>query len=166
MTHERFLLFTHTIESFHKTIQRIKNGYASFFSVKSIHLFWLCELLKSPEGLTPSMLAKEVSIDRSLVSREISYLKKCGYVEFEPTLKRNYNTPIKLTEKGRLAAQQINEEALGIQDRADSGISDDELKTFYTVSQKILKNLSNINPSKEKSKGISTFFKRSKEQSK
>lgn len=166
MTHERFLLFTHTIESFHKTIQRIKNCYASFFSVKSIHLFWLCELLKRPEGLTPSMLAKEVSIDRSLVSREISYLKKCGYVEFEPSLKRNYNTPIKLTEKGKLAARQINEEALGIQDRADNGISDEELKTFYTVSQKIMKNLSDIPPLTEKPSGFSSFFKRSKEQSK
>ena len=79
MTHERFLLFTHTIESFHKTIQRIKNGYASFFSVKSIHLFWLCELLKSPEGLTPSMLAKEVSIDRSLVSREMRLCRIRAY---------------------------------------------------------------------------------------
>lgn len=147
MTSERFLKFTQIIDALQKTVQRIKIDYAPKFGVKSIHLFWMCELLNHPDGLTPSMLAKNVSIDRSLISREIRYLEKRGYIERTITLgKRSYNSPLRLTESGAEIARSINREATEIQNFVDLGLKESELESFYEIANKLLENLTAVKP--------------------
>lgn len=142
MDTDRFLQFTQRIDAIQKAVQQIKLKYASIFGVKSIYLFWLCELLRHPAGLTPITLAKRLNIDRSLVSREIGELKKHGYISCVTDAgKRNYNTPIILTERGRALAERISEAGLTVQRRADFGLDEAELSAFYQISQKLLNNL-------------------------
>lgn len=142
MEQERVIHFSHLIDGIHKRIQKIRTDYAATFGVKGVHVFWVYELLSHPEGLSAASLAASSKIDRSLISREISALEAIGYVSAEKQgAKRNYNSKIVLTDSGIAAAKKMRGIMLDFQDLADSGVTHDELETFYSVLEKINNNL-------------------------
>lgn len=150
MDTDRFLQFAQRIDAIQKVIQQLKLQYASACGVKSIHLFWLCELLRHPSGLTPATLAKRLHVDRSLISREIGELGRENYIVYvSQDGKRKYNTPIVLTERGKALAERIFEAALTVQRLTDLGLTESDLATFYRVSQKLLNNLTALAPVEE-----------------
>ena len=117
----------------------------SSFGVKSVCMLWLYELSLHPKGLTASELADSRSIDRSLVSREITALKNDGYVTvLNRSGKRGYNAPIVLTEKGKEVARLIEEHGMILQNEINAGINEEELATFYSVLEKIDGNFKEI----------------------
>lgn len=137
----RFEKFTLLIYGIHKCINKIKFELAPDLGVKSVHVFWVYELLLHPEGLTAAEIAAVSMVDKSLVSREIETLKKNGYVEIADNgKKRNYNVRIMLTEKGKELAQKIKTEAIGVQNAADQGITEEELVSFYSTLEKLYSN--------------------------
>ena len=145
MQASRFDEFTLLIEGIYKSIQKIKNDYAAELGIKSVHVFWLCQLLNHPEGMTAAELASERMIDRSLVSREIDFLREKGFItiaEKDSGKRRNYNAPITLTEKGVETAEKIVDTAMRFQDTADRGIREKELMPMYSTLFKIYNNLS------------------------
>ena len=145
MQASRFDEFTLLIEGIYKAIQKIKNDYAAELGIKSVHVFWLCQLLNHPEGLTSAELASQRMIDRSLVSREIDFLKEKGYIKIaqkEEGKKRNYNALITLTPEGIVVAEKIVSAALKFQDAADVGIREKDLMPMYATLFKIYNNLS------------------------
>ena len=145
MESERFRRFVLLVEGIHKSVQKIKYNNAPDFGVKGVHTLWVYELLRHPEGMTASELANESMIDRSLISREIERLKELGYIETEENKgKRNYNTKIKLTEKGREVAASIGDIAMDVQARANAGITERDLEGFYGTLEKLHKNLTEI----------------------
>ena len=139
---ERFESFVLSIDAIHKSISKIKNDIVSDDCIKSVHTLWLYELLVNKDGLTPSELASKSKIDRSLVSREIRSLAKGGYINFEmPVGRRNYNSRITLTEKGKILAEEIADSAIRVQQSVSNDITDEELAVFYSVLDRILENL-------------------------
>ena len=140
----RFEKFILSVEGIHKAVQKIKLSEAPKFGLKSVHLFWLCELLKNSDGMTARELSEKSRINRSLVSREIEFLGENGYVTIAPSGKNGYNAKIILTDKGRETAVDIERAALDFQDRAGLGISEEELSSFYSTLDKILLNLSQL----------------------
>lgn len=155
MIAERFYIFTLLVDGIHKCIHRIKFDFAPHFGVKSVHMFWIYELRDHPDGLTSAELAERSHISRSLVSREIERLRENGYVEIQETARgkrKNYNSPIKLTEKGRELADCISAEAMKIQERAGEGISEEELVVFYATLSKFYHNLRGVIKESEGSK--------------
>ena len=82
-------------------MNKIKFDTAPELGVKSVHGFWVYELLLHPEGLSAAEIAAVSMVDRSLVSREIETLKAGGYVRTEDNgKKRSYNSRITLTDSG------------------------------------------------------------------
>ena len=145
MESERFRRFVLLVDGIHKSVQKIKYNNAPGFGVKGVHTLWVYELLCHPDGMTASELANESMIDRSLISREIEKLKELGYIETDENKgKRNYNTKIRLTEKGREVAAVIGDIALSVQTRANAGITEQDLEGFYTTLEKLHKNLAEI----------------------
>ena len=141
----RFEKFTLLIHGIHKCINKIKFDMAPDLGVKSVHVFWVYELLLHPEGLSATEIAAASMVDRSLVSREIETLKKSGYVTSEDTgKKRGYNARITLTEKGKELAEKIKLEALRVQGLADAGITEDELVSFYSTLEKLYSNFAGL----------------------
>jgi len=141
----RFEKFTLLIDGIHKCISKIKFDLAPNLGVKSVHVFWVYELLLHPEGLTAAEIAAVSMVDRSLVSREIETLKNNGYVKTEGNgNKRNYNVRITLTEKGRDLAERIKSEAIKVQEAADADITEEELVTFYATLEKLYTNFATI----------------------
>lgn len=141
----RFEKFTLLIYGIHKCINKIKFEMAPGLGVKSVHVFWVYELLLHPEGLSAAEIAAVSMVDRSLVSREIETLKNNGYVVTEDSgKKRGYNARITLTEKGRELAEKIKDEALRVQKSADAGISEEELMSFYSTLEKLYANFASL----------------------
>ena len=141
----RFEKFTLLIDGIHKCIGKIKFDIAPHLGVKSVHVFWIYELSLHPEGLTAAEIASVSMVDRSLVSREIAALLKGGYVMSEDNgKKRNYNSRITLTDKGRELAERITDEATRVQSMVDDGISKEELENFYRTLGKLYGNFASI----------------------
>jgi DNA-binding MarR family transcriptional regulator len=106
---------------------------------------WLYELLRNPDGLTAAEIAGKTMIDRSLVSREIRVLMKDGFVKSDYSEgKKNYNSVITLTEKGKKLAEDISVAALGVQNAVSHDVEADELSVFYSVLERLYKNILEI----------------------
>jgi DNA-binding MarR family transcriptional regulator len=147
MEAERFNQFVQLIESIHKSVNKIKLSVAPTLGVKSVHIFWLYELMAHPAGLTATTLAAKSRIDRSLISREVEELCERGYVEVTGgggQKRKNYNSRIRLTEQGRALAATITTYALAAQSAADIGIGEEELTSFYATLEKLSANLARV----------------------
>lgn len=147
MESERFNQFVQLIESIHKSVNKIKLSIAPTLGVKSVHVFWLYELMAHPTGLTAATLAVKSKIDRSLISREVEELRARGYVEVAGgggEKRKNYNSRIRLTEQGMNLAKTITAYAMAAQSAADAGIGEEELARFYETLEKLSVNLSQV----------------------
>ena len=141
----RFEKFMILVEGIRKSIGRLKDDAVPSFGIKSVHVMWMYRLLDHEEGLTAAELAAAATVDRSLVSREISALQKNGYIESRGAgNKRGYKARWYLTERGREAAYGIRELALRIQDRVSEGIDPAELAAFYATFEKLHANLQRL----------------------
>ena len=150
MEQERFFRFTRLIDGIHKSVLRLRLDNAPTFGVKGVHVFWVYELSRHPEGLSAAELAQSSHIDRSLISRELAALKRQGYIQAAETGgRRNYNAKLTLTELGKQAAEQIKGMALGFQDRASAGIDANDLAIFYATLEKLYLNLEKLSEEKE-----------------
>ena len=154
MEQVRFEKFTLLIDGIHKSIHNLKITIAPHLGVKGVHVLWVWELLKNPDGLTAAELAMRSMVNRSLVSREIEALREGGYVVLSLDGKNRYNGKLRLTDKGRELAQTIGGEVMRIQDAVDEGISEAELDAFYKTLEKLNNNFKNYNAkNKEKKHG-------------
>ena len=146
---DRFESFILLIDAIHKCINKIKMDIAPERAIKSVHTMWLYELLRNPDGLTATEIANKTMIDRSLVSREINTLMREGYVKGASSEgKRNYNSVITLTEKGKELAEEIAESALKIQNEVSRDVAGDELSVFYSVLERLYNNIESISNKK------------------
>lgn len=141
----RFEKFALLIDGVQKCIQKFKMTIAPSLGVKGVHVLWIYELFIHPNGLTSAELAVKSNIDPSLISRELASLKRQGYITREATSgKRNYNSRITLTDEGKALASSIQDMALEVQGKVNDGVSVDELAVFYSVLEKLYKNLENF----------------------
>lgn len=148
---KRFEKFTLLIDGVHKSIHKIKLDMAPKVGVKGVHVLWVYELYEHKEGLTSTELASVSRIDRSLVSREIDDLMKEGCIEcIDKSSGKRYNGRFVLTERGRELAEWIIERVLDVQNSVSSGISKEELETFYSVLERLDKNLEELTEVKAK----------------
>lgn len=140
MEQVRFKKFTLLIDGIHKSIHNLKITIAPHLGVKGVHVLWVWELLKNPDGLTAAELAMRSMVNRSLVSREIEELREGGYVVLELDGGNKYNGKLRLTDKGRELAESIGGEVVRIQDAVDEGVSEEELDAFYLTLEKLNNN--------------------------
>ena len=145
MENKRFEKFTLLIDGIHKSIHKLKLDFAPTLGVKGVHVFWVYELFKNPEGLTAAEIAAAGRIDRSLVSREIEALKKGGYIASRGgSGSRKYNERLYLTETGTELAERINSEIARIQTAVNRDVDDGELSVFYSVLERLYDNFEEV----------------------
>ena len=144
MENIRFEKFALLIDGVQKCIQKFKMAIAPTHGVKGVHVLWIYELFIHPDGLTSAELAVKSNIDPSLISRELTALKRKGYITREASSsKRSYNSRITLTEEGRLLGRKIQDMALDVQERVGYGVSIEELSIFYSFLERLHDNLEN-----------------------
>ncbi len=145
MQTERFVMFINRIDAMQKYLRRIRAALGADMDMKGVHTLWVYLLSSYPEGLTSAEIAEVCSVDRSLVSREIEMLKENGIVELQDANgRRVYNSTVRLTEKGKNIASEIEAGALRVQNAVDVGITEEELSIFYGITEKMCANFKAI----------------------
>ena len=104
------------------------------------------------DGCTRRDIGLAWNVDKSTMSGIIARMERDGliYISENPSDRRR--KLLFLTEKGRAARQQLYAETEEIDRNAREGISDEELKTFFAVMDRIRSNLTSENNKKERDK--------------
>ncbi len=143
----RFLRFVLLVGEIQKNLQKVKWTNAVEFGLKGVHMVWMLELSLYPDGLSMSELAKLCMNDRALVSREISAMEQNGYITFEDSAtggRHRYSAKLKLTERGRALAKEIEAAGRQIQESVNYNVSEEDLKIFYSTLEKLQVNFQQI----------------------
>lgn len=134
MREERFEDFSTLISSIHENICKLKASYTIRLGLKEVHIFWIYLLKQHEDGLYASELASASKVNRSLVSREIGSLIEDNVLHIdETTTHAKYSRKFKLTDKGKLLAEEISRVAKDIQDKVNRDIKQEHLEVFYNT---------------------------------
>lgn len=107
----RFEDFVGIVNALHKEIERIKTAEAARLGLKGADVMCLYYLVKGPDGMTGSELARACDVSRAAVSRTLSHLASEGIVEVDAGSEGSrYRALVRLTEHGR----QVTVPLLGI----------------------------------------------------
>ena len=137
---ERFETFTVLISKISRNIRKLKNQEMAEYELRSTHVSCLYYLYGA-ESLTATELCERCKEDKATISRAIDYLETKGYVTCECKSSKRYNSPIRLTEKGKLIGKEICDKVDLILDDVGVGLSDEERIEFYRCLTIISDNL-------------------------
>lgn len=130
--------FLTDIRALNRLLFIIKTRGIAESGLKQIHvmcLFYLIE--KGP--LSSSELVKYTLEDKAAISKAVKLLKEKAMIEYES----GYCQKIHLTEKGKIASEEIIKEAMNVFKIATKDFDEEDSKIFATVLSKIHTNLLN-----------------------
>ena len=140
---ERYRDFTVLITKINRNIKRIKTEEMSEFNLRSPHVTCLYYLYKTG-GTTAKELCEIGQEDKATISRSIEHLEKEGYITYESSQKKKYNTMLTLTTMGNNIAQKISEKIDKIIAIAGGDISNEKRQIMYECLAIIDDNLEKI----------------------
>ena len=144
MTEKRFEDFVGIISALNKEIQRIKTAEAKRLGFRGSDVMCLYYLVKNPEGLTASELARMVDVSRAAMSRTIAHLAEDGFVEVGDTEEGDvsrYRAPVRLTDKGIVAARPLDDIIHRVLDEAGGELAMRQRLQMYDSLNHILEKL-------------------------
>ncbi len=142
MQDNSFEIFSTRVARVVKAVQLIKSKKMAQYGLKGTTCLCLCQILDSDGGLTATELAARGEIDKAQVSRCVNELCEQGLIFRDDREGRTYKQKYRLTEKGAVVARDISAETLRAQQKAESGISAQELELFYRVLDRLCNNFS------------------------
>ncbi len=111
------------------------------FDLKGTYALYLSAMYRNPEGITAAKLAEICCRDKADVSRAVSAMENRGMITKLSPNNNSYRAAIKLTEKGKKAAEYVLERGnLGVE-MAGIGVTPAERKVFYSALETIAANL-------------------------
>lgn len=141
---ERFVAFSMLCEESCKSLQRIKAAYMNKLGLQSGAALLLAVLCRHKDGLSAAALARACKLDRAAVSRAIPPLLEKGVIAYreEHPEKRNYRSPLVITEVGARTVEQIHRYTVDAVRRISGDIEGEELAAFYRVFRTLERRLS------------------------
>lgn len=146
MGESRFEDFVGIISALNKEIQRIKTAEAHRLGFRGSDVMCLYYLVKHPEGLTASELARMIDVSRAAMSRTIAHLAEDGFVEVgnEVGEGAKYRVPVRLTERGLEAARPLDDIIRRVLDEAGGELALRQRLQMYDSLNHILEKLKAI----------------------
>ncbi len=144
MGETRFEDFVGIISALNKEIQRIKTAEAKRLGFRGSDVMCLYYLVKHPDGLTASELARVVDVSRAAMSRTIAHLAEDGFVEVgdaDDEDASRYRAPVRLTEKGHEAARPLDDIIHRVLDEAGGELAMRQRLQMYDSLNHILERL-------------------------
>ena len=138
---DRFERFTYAIIEINRYWHKIAADEMSKYGLKGPFAHYLITLYRYPDGVTSVQLGELCDKNKADVSRALAILEEKGLAVRETQNNSYYRAKIKLTAKGRAAAeqvQQIAERAVGI---GGKGLTDEHRQIFYEALERITANL-------------------------
>lgn len=137
---ERFGDFVGLINALHKEIVRIKSNEAKRLGFTGADVMCLYYLVKNPEGLTASELARKADVSRAAMSRTVARLEEGQLIEVAGSSAESgrYRARITLTQKGLAAAQPINNIVADVLGSTGAALSDARRTEMYDSLNQVL----------------------------
>ena len=128
---ERFEQFVSYISMIHRDIQRIEREEMEKLGLKGAYAQYLVAMHRYPEGITAADLCEVCDKDKAAVSRALAEMELHGLLQKMGERENRYRAMLKLTEKGREAAEFVCRKAVSAVQIAASEIDDETRKIMY-----------------------------------
>ena len=138
---DRFQQFSTAVSGIYRYIQKIERMEMEKYGLKGPHAQCLIALGSYPQGITAVQLTEICDRDKAAISRIVSELEQEGMVVRECRSGTVYRARLKLTEKGKEAAQRVSELASLAVQQAGKGLDDEQRQIFYYALNLIAANL-------------------------
>ncbi len=139
---ERFEKFSFVISEISRYWHKIANDEMAKYGLKGTHAVYLTALYQYKDGIPAAQLCEVCGKDKSDASRMLSIMEKKGLVE--RSAGATYRAPLKLTENGRRAAEQVRERVSVAVEIAGGDIPDEDRRIFYKTLGHIAEKLHSI----------------------
>jgi len=136
--------FSLSISSMYHDVQKIERMEMAKFGLKGPHAQCLLVMNRYPEGITAAQLCEACEKDKAAISRVISELEHKGLVTRVSAKDTFYRAKLKLTNSGRVIAEQVDHAASVAVNMATQGMSEEDRKTMYECLGLIATNLRSI----------------------
>lgn len=144
MRSNRFELFSTSVAQLVKAVTALKSRKMAKYGLKGTGALCLCQILESDGGLTATELGKRGEIDKAQVSRCMAELTDKGLVYLDEQNGRKYKQKYRLTEYGLVVAKDVQKTSELLQEAVSSGITQEELESFYRTLYKLCDNFDKI----------------------
>ena len=140
---ERFKNFTILVSNINRCIHKIKTEEMADFNLKSSHVSCLYYIYKE-NSLTAKELCSLCGEDKANISRAIKFLESNRYLVCNSNLKKRYQTPFKLTDKGNQVGKYIADKIDSLLNRASEGLTDECREIMYYGLNLVNENLNKL----------------------
>ena len=140
----RFARFSLAISEIDRCWHKLAAEEMAKYELNSPHAVYLTTLYNYEEGITAAALGKLCCKNKADVSRMVSILEKKGLVRKESCGGNLYRAKLLLTDKGKQAAEHVQQRAAIAVELAGSGMTDDEREVFYRCLELIASNLQTL----------------------
>ncbi|MGI6117422.1 MAG: MarR family winged helix-turn-helix transcriptional regulator [Bilifractor sp.] len=123
--------FTVSVSGISHSIQRIKDFALTPYGLKGRNVNCLFHLYRNRDGITLVNLAKACEEDKAAISRNVSDLRKMGYVTATSESGKNYRAKIRLTEAGLKAAEHLDRQITSAVENGGKSMTEEEREVFY-----------------------------------
>lgn len=134
----RFERFSLAIFEISRCWHKLAADEMAKYGLKGPHAMYLVTIRRFPEGVTSAQLSELCGRDKADVSRAVSLLEEKEMIYREGNL---YRALLKLTDKGREAAEHVAQRAGIVVECAGKGFSEENREIFYQVLETITANL-------------------------
>ena len=138
---DRFERFSLAISEISRYWHKLAAEELTKYGLKGPHATYLTTMYQYPEGITVPQLCEVCGKDKSDASRMISILEQKGLVTKQVVDGSLYRGKLRLTEKGKLAAEQVSRRASRAVEMAGKDLTDAERESFYKSLDSITANL-------------------------
>ena len=138
---DRFQQFSAAMSAINQSILKLQREEMEKYGLKGVYAQYLSILQNYPEGLTSSQLCEAWDKDKAAISRTVTELERRGLVDRQGNMGSVYRAPVKLTEKGKKAAEFVQRRAEVAVKAADQGLSEENRAIMYQSLEIIANNL-------------------------
>ena len=128
---ERFEQFVSYISMIHRDIQRIEREEMEKLGLKGAYAQYLVAMHRYPEGITAADLCEVCDKDKAAVSRAVAEMEKHGLLSKLCNHDNQYRALLRLTERGKHAAEYVCRKAISAVQIAAEEIDDETRKIMY-----------------------------------
>ena len=137
----RFQQFSAAMSAINQSVLKLQREEMEKYGLKGVYAQYLSILQHYPEGLTSAQLCEVWDKDKAAISRTVTELERRGLVDRVGATGSVYRAPVKLTEKGRKAAEFVQRRAAVAVKAADQGLSEENRAIMYQSLEIIAGNL-------------------------
>ena len=141
---DRFEQFVSYISAIYRDIQKIEREEMEKLGLKGAYAQYLVAMHRYPEGITAADLCEVCDKDKAAVSRAVTEMEKHGLLSRLCGYENQYRALLRLTEKGRHAAEYVCRKAVSAVQIAATEIDDDTRAVMYRSLRSVASRVQSI----------------------